>query len=137
MSTVTPPQPTEGRKIVEDATCTFCGCLCDDIALEVQGNRITHARNACTLGETWFCGDRPAAENVCLIDGEFRAVEDGIETARADSGQCKVSARSWPLSYNVAGAARRRIDRRFDWRLRRYVESCRSWSVHPGPPGDR
>src|SRR5262249_2227456 len=28
-------------KIVEDATCTFCGCLCDDITLTVQGDKIT------------------------------------------------------------------------------------------------
>jgi formylmethanofuran dehydrogenase subunit B len=68
-------------KIVEDATCTFCGCLCDDITLEVEGNRITQARNACTLGETWFTADRRELDSICLIDGEARALEDGIERA--------------------------------------------------------
>ena len=37
-------------KIVEDATCTFCGCVCDDIILKVEGDRITEAKNACVLG---------------------------------------------------------------------------------------
>ncbi len=37
-------------KIVEDATCTFCGCVCDDINLTVEGDQITKAQNACVLG---------------------------------------------------------------------------------------
>ena len=39
MSMVSEPEPS--MKIVEDATCTFCGCLCDDIALSIEANRIT------------------------------------------------------------------------------------------------
>ncbi len=31
MSTVAEPEPS--NPIVEDATCTFCGCVCDDITL--------------------------------------------------------------------------------------------------------
>jgi formylmethanofuran dehydrogenase subunit B len=76
---VTPRESNEALKIVEDATCTFCGCLCDDITLEVAGNRITHATNACALGETWFYADRREPDTICLIDGEAGAVEDGIE----------------------------------------------------------
>ena len=30
-------------KIVEDATCTFCGCVCDDIELHVEGHQIKKA----------------------------------------------------------------------------------------------
>jgi formylmethanofuran dehydrogenase subunit B len=81
MSMVTPRQPKEGLKIVEDATCTFCGCLCDDITLEVEGNRIKEARNACTLGQTWFYEDRREPDAICLIDGAPAALEDGIDRA--------------------------------------------------------
>ena len=73
--------PDEGATFVEDVTCTFCGCLCDDITLKVEGNRITAARNACTLGETWFFEDRSEPDVVCWIDGEPSALEDGIERA--------------------------------------------------------
>ena len=36
-------------KVIEDATCTFCGCVCDDMQLTVEGNKITQAKNACVL----------------------------------------------------------------------------------------
>ena len=29
--------------IVKNATCTFCGCVCDDIELTVEDNHITKA----------------------------------------------------------------------------------------------
>ena len=31
-------------KIVQDATCTFCGCVCDDIDLKVQDNHIVEVQ---------------------------------------------------------------------------------------------
>jgi formylmethanofuran dehydrogenase subunit B len=77
MSTVTEPD----KKVVEDATCTFCGCLCDDIAVSVDGDRITEAANACALGEAWFLSQRGKQAPVCLIEGKPGALDDGIERA--------------------------------------------------------
>ena len=61
--------------IVENATCTFCGCVCDDMVLTVEGNHITKAKNACVLGKAWFSEhtveDRPFA----LIDGKEATTE--------------------------------------------------------------
>ena len=37
--------------VVKNATCTFCGCVCDDIELHADGDRIVKAKNACSLGE--------------------------------------------------------------------------------------
>ena len=37
------------RKVVQDATCTFCGCVCDDIDLHVEGDKIVDAKRACIL----------------------------------------------------------------------------------------
>ena len=52
-------------KVVPNATCTFCGCVCDDMELTVENNRITKAKNACVLGKAWFLNhhieDRPVA----------------------------------------------------------------------------
>ena len=31
-------------KVVQDATCTFCGCVCDDMELTVQDGKIATAR---------------------------------------------------------------------------------------------
>ena len=41
MSIVESVEPKAGVKVVEDATCTFCGCLCDDITLKVEDGKIT------------------------------------------------------------------------------------------------
>src|SRR3970282_796977 len=40
--------------VVKNATCTFCGCVCDDIELHAEGDRIVKAKNACSLGEASF-----------------------------------------------------------------------------------
>ncbi len=68
-------------KIVEDATCTFCGCVCDDITLKVEDNRITEAKKACIPGKAWFLNheieDRPS----CLIEGQPASLEDGYDRA--------------------------------------------------------
>ncbi len=84
-------------KIIEDATCTFCGCVCDDIELHVQGNRIIEAKRACVLGTSWFLNhhieDRPA----CLIRGEPASVEEGIHEAARILTQAK-----YPLIYGLS-----------------------------------
>jgi formylmethanofuran dehydrogenase subunit B len=68
--------------IVKNATCTFCGCVCDDIELHAEGERIVKAKNACSLGEAWF--RHHTAEHLfpdALIDGKPASLEDAIEMA--------------------------------------------------------
>jgi formylmethanofuran dehydrogenase subunit B len=81
ISVVNPQRTASGLKIVDDATCTFCGCMCDDITLTVEGNRITDAANACTLGESWFLSHRGDEGPECVIAGQPAALEEGIERA--------------------------------------------------------
>ncbi|MBM98794.1 MAG: formylmethanofuran dehydrogenase subunit B [Planctomycetaceae bacterium] len=84
-------------RIVEDATCTFCGCVCDDIKLSVKGHEIVKAKNACVLGNAWFLNheieDRPA----CFVDGQPATVEQGIERA----ANILANAR-YPLTYGLS-----------------------------------
>jgi formylmethanofuran dehydrogenase subunit B len=79
MSMDTEQEPT--RKIVEDATCTGCGCLCDDIALAIDGNRVAKAANACALGESWFASQASDPGPACMIEGKPGTLSDGIERA--------------------------------------------------------
>ncbi|WP_165063895.1 formylmethanofuran dehydrogenase subunit B [Paludisphaera rhizosphaerae] len=37
-------------------TCTLCGCLCDDILLEVESGRVVEARNACDMARPILIG---------------------------------------------------------------------------------
>ena len=70
---------TPETRTVENATCTFCGCVCDDMVLTVQGDRITKAKNACVLGDAWFLNHHVEDRPVCMIDGQPATVEQGIE----------------------------------------------------------
>lgn len=68
-------------KIVEDATCTFCGCVCDDIDLTVDGDQIVSAKRACVLGTAWFLNHEIEDRASCLIRGKPADLEAGIEEA--------------------------------------------------------
>jgi formylmethanofuran dehydrogenase subunit B len=68
--------------VVADATCTFCGCVCDDIELHADGDRITKSKNACSMGEAWFRNH--TAERLypdALVDGKPASIEDAVEAA--------------------------------------------------------
>ncbi|MGH8512371.1 MAG: formylmethanofuran dehydrogenase subunit B [Gammaproteobacteria bacterium] len=90
---------SDNIRTVEHATCTFCGCVCDDMDLtvDVDAKRITKAKNACTLGRAWFAEhtieDRPFA----LIDGKAATTEEAIEAA----AQILVAARL-PIIYGLS-----------------------------------
>ncbi len=68
-------------RVVENATCTFCGCVCDDIILTVEGDRITQAKNACTLGKAWFTEHTIEDRPVALVDGREAALQEAVEAA--------------------------------------------------------
>jgi formylmethanofuran dehydrogenase subunit B len=97
MASVTGESASSDLKIVEDATCTFCGCVCDDIDLHVRGHSIVKAQRACVLGTAWFLNheieDRPS----CLIHGKSATVDEGIERA----AQILADAR-YPLTYGLS-----------------------------------
>jgi formylmethanofuran dehydrogenase subunit B len=68
--------------VVKNATCTFCGCVCDDIELHADGERVTEAKNACILGKSWFLNH--TAERLypdALIDGQPVTVDEAVEAA--------------------------------------------------------
>jgi formylmethanofuran dehydrogenase subunit B len=68
--------------VVKNATCTFCGCVCDDIELHADGERIVKTKNACSLGESWF--RHHTAERLypdALIDGQPATVDAAVEAA--------------------------------------------------------
>ena len=55
MSTPAATKPADSSvTVIEDSTCTFCGCVCDDIDITVKDDHITDAKRACVLGKAWF-----------------------------------------------------------------------------------
>jgi formylmethanofuran dehydrogenase subunit B len=68
--------------VVKNAVCTFCGCVCDDIELHADGQRIVETKRACILGEAWF--KHHTAEPLyppALIDGREATVDEAIARA--------------------------------------------------------
>ena len=90
---------SDNLRIVENATCTFCGCTCDDMNLTVDDDehRIVKAQNACVLGKAWFLEhtveDRPFA----LIDGKEASTEEGVEAAAQILADAK-----FPIIYGLS-----------------------------------
>ena len=90
---------SENIRTVKNATCTFCGCLCDDMELTVDldEHRITKAKNACVLGRAWYAEhvieDRPAA----MIDGKEVDFDEAVEEA----AQVLVNAK-FPIIYGLS-----------------------------------
>jgi formylmethanofuran dehydrogenase subunit B len=69
-------------KVIDHATCTFCGCVCDDIQLHADETRIHQAKRACVLGKAWFLNH--TAEHKypdALIDGKEATVDEAIGAA--------------------------------------------------------
>ena len=68
--------------VVSNATCTFCGCVCDDIELRSDGERIVETKAACVLGTSWF--KNHTAERLypdALVDGKEATVDEAVEAA--------------------------------------------------------
>ncbi|MSR58988.1 MAG: formylmethanofuran dehydrogenase subunit B [Planctomycetaceae bacterium] len=90
------PAATE-LKVVKDATCTFCGCVCDDMELTVEGNTITKAKNACVLGKAWFLNHHAEERPVATIEGQPATFEQAVERA----AQILTNA-TFPITYGLS-----------------------------------
>ena len=84
-------------KIINDATCTFCGCVCDDIDLKVDGHTIVDAKRACVLGTSWFLNHEIEEQPSCLIKGQPATVDEGIARAAQILADAK-----YPLVYGLS-----------------------------------
>ena len=85
--------------IVENVTCTFCGCLCDDITVEVEDSKIVRARRVCANGRGVFVDYDPTPRRPTIAGREADWQEAIVEAAmildRADS----------PLIYGLSSTA--------------------------------
>ena len=67
--------------MIKDAVCSFCGCLCDDINVEVEGGKIQRVRHACRLGSSKIMGhariESPMIrKNGVLVTASFQEAYD-------------------------------------------------------------
>jgi formylmethanofuran dehydrogenase subunit B len=90
---------SENIRIVENATCTFCGCVCDDMVLTVDMDqkRILKAKNACVLGKAWFAEHVVENRPFALVEGREASTAEAVEAA----AQILAKAR-YPMIYGLS-----------------------------------
>jgi formylmethanofuran dehydrogenase subunit B len=64
-----------------DVACTVCGCVCDDLELDIKGERILQARGACKLAEPWFFALNHCQPAAAAIEGQAAPFEEAIARA--------------------------------------------------------
>ncbi len=90
----------EAKTIMKDITCTFCGCLCDDLELSLQGGRITDVRVGCQLARSKILNYREnRAKPAIRRNGEFKEVS--IDEA-IDKAAKTMSKADFPLIYGLS-----------------------------------
>jgi formylmethanofuran dehydrogenase subunit B len=116
-------------QIIENATCTFCGCVCDDINLHHDEVRIHKAERACVLGTSWFLNHTAEKKYpMALVDGQEATLDEAIAAAARFLHEADM-----PLIYGMSNTARRKKNA---WRWRISWAGC-SIATRPsdtGPP---
>jgi len=85
--------------LIKDAVCSFCGCLCDDIDVEVAGSRIQRVKHACRLGSSKIMGHERMQNPMIRKNGEL--VATSFQEAYDRAAQILLAANE-PLLYGWA-----------------------------------
>jgi formylmethanofuran dehydrogenase subunit B len=74
-------------EIIENAVCTFCGCLCDDIVVEVEDGQIGRVRRVCANGRGVFEHYDPAPRPP-TVNGEPVTWDEAVAAAARILNEC-------------------------------------------------
>ncbi|QDT57384.1 Formyltransferase/hydrolase complex Fhc subunit B [Caulifigura coniformis] len=64
-----------------DVACTVCGCVCDDLTLTFDGDRLTGDERACELARPWLYSLNEARPPVARLQGAEATLEKAIGEA--------------------------------------------------------
>lgn len=69
-------------QIVRNVACTVCGCVCDDLELEVHRGDLRVLSGSCSLADPWFAALRNGGERGAVqIEGQSATYDDAIVRA--------------------------------------------------------
>lgn len=68
-------------QVFEDVACTVCSCLCDDLTIHVDGERIVGVKGACALSEPWLLAQSSRNDFSAQIDGIDAPQEKAVAEA--------------------------------------------------------
>lgn len=69
------------KSTVTDVACTHCGCVCDDLTLELDGQRIVAVERACPLSEPFFLQLHEQTTPVARIHGRPVPLDEALQYA--------------------------------------------------------
>ena len=81
----------------ENVACTICGCVCDDLSITVEGERVVSAERACDLAKPWFLGQSFHSGPNSWVDGQPTSRNRATERAAEILQTAKV-----PLIYGLS-----------------------------------
>ena len=64
-----------------DVVCPFCGCLCDDLEVTVEGGEIVGVKNACAISRSKFMNHRENRIEKTTVDGKAVDYEEAVKVA--------------------------------------------------------
>ncbi|WP_214659073.1 hypothetical protein [Candidatus Formimonas warabiya] len=80
----------------EDVVCAFCGCLCDDLQVEVENNVIRKVGHVCTIGRNKLMHAQSHLASL-RVKGQEASLEEALNAA----ADILVEAQS-PLVYGLS-----------------------------------
>lgn len=88
-----------GETVVHsNVVCTFCGCLCDDLEVEVRDNRICKVKKACLIGRNKIMHAQSNAP-VPSVAGRAVSIAESVSEAARILREAK-----FPLVYGLSSA---------------------------------
>ena len=82
--------------IFQDVVCTFCGCLCDDLAVEVESNQIVKVKKACQNGRNKLLNAQSHLVSL-RVNGQAASLADALDEAARI-----LSKAQYPLVYGLS-----------------------------------
>ena len=89
--------------VITDALCPFCGCLCDDLTIVVEDNKIIEAKQACKLGSAKIMGHHRIKAPMMRKDKNSEFTEVSYEEAINEAANILSNSKR-PLLYGWASA---------------------------------
>ena len=77
-------KPTTTLPVVvhQHVTCPGCGCVCDDLTVEVQGDQLLSVTPHCELANQWYRGlSNPQRRTTATINGTSVPISQALEAA--------------------------------------------------------
>ncbi|WP_428565217.1 MAG: hypothetical protein ACP59X_03780 [Solidesulfovibrio sp. DCME] len=84
-------------QIHQDVVCTFCGCLCDDLEVEVENNAVVGVKKACAIGKNKLFHDSHPDSPPPSIAGREVPIGEAIDEAARILSRAR-----YPLIYGLS-----------------------------------